>query len=269
MNTKPVVLITGAARNIGFGMAQKFASEGYNVCITARKKDDAQRAANEVMEKYPDIIARGYGMEATDVDSIRRVFANVYGEFERLDALVNNAADPGYNQSILTATPEQFDFVYKCNARGYFFCCQEAAKIMVKQKKGSIVLIGSVHSKSAIPNRITYAMSKGAIDTMNRNIAYELGKFNVRCNLVVVGATYNDRWEGMTEEDYQNKRNNWPIAMESYPKDIANAAYYLASDLSPTTTGSEITVDSGVGVCMLQYDKDWDSKLDERINKMK
>ena len=112
-------------------------------------------------------------------------------------------------------------------------------------------------------------MSKGAIDVMTRNMCYELGKFGIRANTVIVGATYNDRWEGMTEEDYEKKRANWPVGRESYPEDMANAVYFLASDMARTVSGCELRVDSGVLACLLKYDKDWDGKIDERVYKLK
>lgn len=269
ISKRPVILITGATRNIGYAVAERFAKEGYNVAITSRKKDAAEKSAMEIEKKYPEISAKGYSMETNKIDSIRAVFADIKENFGRLDVFVPNATDPGYNQSILSTTPEQFDFVMSCNAKGYFFCCQEAAKLMIERKKGSIVAIGSVHSKGAIPNRITYAMSKGAIDVMVRNMCYELGKFGIRSNVIIVGATFNDRWEGMTEEDYAKKRANWPVGMESYPEDIANAVYFAGSDMSKTMSGASLLIDSGVMSCMLSYDKDWDNKFDDRAYKMK
>ncbi|MBE7092916.1 MAG: SDR family oxidoreductase [Clostridiales bacterium] len=266
---RKAVIITGAIRNIGLAVAKKFAQEGYNVCITGRRQNEATEMAETLKKEFPDVDFLGCALEATNVEQIRETFKKLMDKFGRLDALVCNAADPGYNQSILTTTPEQFDYVMNCNARGYFFCAQEAAKIMVKQKSGSIVLVGSVHSKRALPNRITYAASKGAIDVINRNMCYELGKFNVRSNLIIVGATFNDRWADYTPEDYENKRKNWPLGMESYPEDIANAAYFLSSDQAKTISGAELTVDSGVLAVLNAYNKNWDSEIDNRINLMK
>lgn len=266
---KKVVLITGATRNIGLAIAKRFAKEGYHVCITSRKGEVAEQAAQEISEEFPQVKIVGFGMETSSVDQIRTVFLQVEEMFGRLDALVCNAADPGYNQSILTTTPEQFDHVMNSNARGYFFCAQEAAKIMVKQNSGSILLIGSVHSKRALPNRITYAASKGAIDVMNRNMCYELGKFGIRSNLIVAGAVYNDRWADYTPEDYEKKRANWPLGRESYPEDLANAAYFLSSEQAKTISGAEVCVDSGVMSAMLSYNKNWDQEIDQRINLVK
>jgi len=265
MTKNPVVFVTGAARNIGLAVAKRFAKEGYNVCITSRNQESADAAASEIKNEYPDVEVRGYAMLTNEVEQIQNTFKKVREDFGRVDALISNAADPGYNQSILSTTPEQYDYVMSSNAKGYFFCCQEAAKLMIENGLGgSIVLVGSVHSKRALPNRIVYASSKGAIDVMNRNMCYELGKFGIRSNLLVVGAVYNDRWSAYTPEDYEKKRANWPLGMESYPEDIANAAYFLSSDQAKTISGTELTVDSGVMSVLLSYNKNWDAEKDER-----
>lgn len=112
--------VTGAARNIGLAVAKKFAKEGYNVCLTSRSEKSADSAAREIMSEYPGITAKGYAMLTNDVNQIRETFKKVKADFGRVDALVSNAADPGYNQSILSTTPEQFDYVMNSNAKGYF-----------------------------------------------------------------------------------------------------------------------------------------------------
>lgn len=266
---KKAVLITGAARNTGLACAEKFLSQGYAVAITSRKPDAAEEAVQKLREKFPDADVLGLAMETEKVDDIRAAFAKVKETWGRLDSLICNAADPGYNQSILTTTPEQYDHVMNSNARGYFFCAQEAAKIMLEQNKGSIVLIGSIHSKRALGGRICYASSKGAIDVMNRNICYELGKFGIRCNIIVAGAVYNDRWERYTEADYEAMRGRWPLGAESLPADIANAAFFLCSDEARTISGAELAVDSGVGIVMNAYNKNWDVTRDSRQDLVK
>lgn len=257
---QPVALITGAAKNTGLATARRFAREGYAVCITSRSTGEAVAAAAAIMQEYPAATAVGFQMVPADVPQVRQVFAQLKERFGRLDVLVANATAVGYNQNILNTLPEEFDFVMNSNARGYFFCSQEAAKIMVAQGHGSIVLIGSVHSLRPLANRILYAASKCAIASFNRSIAIELGKYGIRCNCVIAGAIWNDRWTGMTEADLEARRANWPLGRESLPDDIANAVYFLASDEASTVTGTELVVDSGAMASLLKYDKDWDRK---------
>ena len=124
---------------------------------------------------------------------------------------------------------------------------------------GSIVLIGSVHSRGAFPNRIPYAISKGGIEVLNRNAAFELGKYGIRVNCLIAGAIVNDKFIQQTEEEKDARRLNWPLGRESYPEDIAKGVCFLASDEARTITGTSLVIDSGVSACLLKYEKEWES----------
>lgn len=163
-------------------------------------------------------------------------------------------------KSILNTSEEAFDSIVNANLKGYFFGTQAAAKLMIETgSRGSIVLIGSVHSRGAHPNRIPYAISKGGIEVMARNCAYELGKYGIRVNCLVAGAIVNEKFLEQSEEEKEKRRANWPLGKESYPEDIAKSVYFLASDEAATITGTSLVVDSGVSACLLQYQRDWES----------
>lgn len=249
-----VVLITGGVRNSGWAMAQKFASEGYCVCITSRVSEDAEQKADELAKLY-GVRTKGYGLNLKDAEDIASVFADVSKTFGRLDVLVCNSADLGIGQTVMNITPEQFDAVMDVNIRGNFFCCQEAAKIMAGQGSGSIVLIGSVHYKGAVHARVAYAISKGAVASMVHNLAFELAQFGIRVNHLIPGAIRTERWDDISEEETARRRANWPLGIESTGEDIANAVYFLASDQAKTITGAELAVDSGLLTCLLGYSR--------------
>ena len=157
-------------------------------------------------------------------------------------------------------TEEDYDAIVNANLKGYFFGAQAAARLMIKNEcKGSMILIGSVHSRGAIGNRIPYAISKGGIEVLGRNSAYELGKYGIRVNCVVCGAIVNDKFIEQTEEEKNARRANWPLGRESYPEDVAKAVFFLASDEAKTITGTSLVVDSGVSACMLKYDPNWET----------
>lgn len=247
-----VVLITGGVRNSGLAMAQKFASEGYCVCITSRIAADAENKAAELAARY-GVCTKGYGLNLKDTDDISRVVSNVAETFGRLDVLVCNSADLGIGQSVMHITPDQFDAVMDVNIRGNFFCCQEAAKVMATQGSGSIVLIGSVHYKGAVHGRIAYAISKGAVASMVHNLAFELAQYGIRVNHLIPGAIRTERWDNISEEETARRRANWPLGMESTGEDIANAVFFLASEQARTISGAELAVDSGLLTCLLGY----------------
>lgn len=257
---KKVVMITGAVRNTGYAAAQRFAREGWNVCVTSRDEEGAAAAAEKLQGEYPDIRALGVAMDQSSVESITLAFQKVWAAFGRLDAFIPNAAHLGIDMDTLTTTPEQWDAVINANLRGTFFGCQEAAKLMAQTGGGAIAMVSSVHAHQAMPGRIAYAASKAGISAMARCMAVELGHLHIRVNSVIAGAIWTERWLALTPEQAQTRRDRYPAGKESSPENIAAALYYLCSDESPTVTGSELTVDSGATICLLPYDKHWNEK---------
>lgn len=252
---RKVAFITGAVRNSGLCMAQKFAREGYDICITSRVAEDACNKAAELAAQF-GVSAKGYGLNMEDTDDIVRVFEDVKKTFGRLDVLVCNSANLGIGHSTLTVTPEEFDSVMNVNNRGNFFCCQAAAKIMKEREcGGSIVMIGSVHYKGAVHGRVAYAISKGAVASMVHNMAFELAEYGIRVNHLIPGAIRTERWDGISEEEAARRRANWPLGMEATGEDIANATYFLASEQAKSITGAELAVDSGLLTCLINYSK--------------
>ena len=251
MNEKKTVLITGAVRNTGWEIAHRFAKEGYGVAITSRDGEEARNAAQR-LEQESGALCRGYGLDLTNVGDICRVFQEAGEFFGGLSVFVANSANLGVDLDVLSATPEQYDAVMDVNLKGTYFCCQQAAHLM--KEGGSIVIVGSVHYRQAIWGRSRYAASKGGLASLVRSMAYELGPYGIRANYVVAGAIRTERWDDLTPEQIAAKRKNWPLGRESTGEDIANAVYYLGSPLSATVTGTDLTVDSGVSICLLPFE---------------
>lgn len=247
-----IIFVTGATENTGLAIAEHFAGNGYNVVISSRDINKAENTAGILKKKY-NIKAAGYSLDLKNVDDIKRVFAEIKRDFGRLDTFVANSANLGVDLDLLSSTPEAFDDVINVNLRGTYFCCQQAALMMKEQNKGAIVIIGSVHYKAGIWGRGAYAASKGGLASLTRSMAVELGKYNIRTNYIVAGAIHTNRWDGQSEEISAKRRKNYPIGRESTGQDIANAVYYLGTDLSASVTGADLTVDSGIGACLLPY----------------
>lgn len=256
---RPVVMVTGATQYTGFTAAKLFAQRGYDVCVTSRTLEKAQDAACRIQEAVPEAKVLAVQMDPMNVQETQQAFEMVKQTFHRLDVFLANACAACRFKSILSTTESDFDAIVGANLKGYFFGTQYAAKLMIETGvKGSMVLIGSVHSRGALPNRVPYAISKGGIEVLARNSAYELGKYGIRVNCLVAGAIVNDKFIEQTEEEKEKRRANWPLGRESYPEDIAKAAYFLASPEANTITGTSLVVDSGVTACLLQYQKDWE-----------
>jgi len=247
-----VVFITGATKNTGYAIAEKFASEGFDVAISSRDQKSADEAAKKLKDKYL-VKTKGYALDISDVNDIKRVFDDINSTFGRLDTFVANSANLGVDYDILNVTEKDFDDLMDINLKGTYFCCQKAALIMKEQNTGSIVIISSVHSHETIWGRSLYTVSKGGLNALAKSIAIELGIYNIRANAIIAGAIKTDRWNNLTDEQIAKKRANWPIGLESTGEDIANGVYYLGTDLSKTVTGTELTIDSGVLVSLLPF----------------
>ena len=252
---KKTILVTGATKNTGWAIARRFAADGWNVAITSRDASSAEAAASKLKAECPSVDALGVAMDPAKVGDIRAAFASVAAKYGRLDAFVNNAAHLGVGMSVLSSSEADWDAVMNANARAAFFGSQEAVRLM--KDGGSIVFISSCHAKKAVPGRALYTASKAALGGITRSLAVELGCLGIRVNAILAGAVRTDRWDGLSDEEVAARRARWPAGIESSPDDIAAAVAFLCSEGARTITGTEIPVDSGIGVCLLQYNKDW------------
>ncbi len=242
---KPSVLITGAVVNTGFGIARKFASEGYTVFIGSRDEASAHQAAEKITEEF-GVFSKGYRLEATlKEEELKPVFEDIRAQGYLLDCLVLNAANLGIRQEFLTVSMEDFMDVINVNMGWNFALCRQAAHHMMEKGKGSIVFINSNTAYRCIPDRIAYSASKSGALGMMRALAFDLGKYKIRVNAVLPGMIKTDRWEN-NYNDCRNAPSNFtPIGDIADFEDIANAAYYFGSELSKNATGAELVVDGG------------------------
>ena len=248
------VFITGATKNTGLAIARRFAEAGYHVAISSRSEAAAESTAEQLAAEF-GIRAKGYAMALTSTADIADTFRKIEADFGRLDAFVANSADLGVGIGLLGTTENAFDGVVDVNIKGTFFCCQQAAELMKKSGGGSIVTIGSVQGTGAVPGRTVYGISKAAISTLVRYMAYELGEYGIRANNVVAGAIHSERWDSLSQEEISARRSRYPAGRESTEQEIASAVYYLSSEASGSITGTDLKIDSGLTACLLPYKK--------------
>ena len=126
---------------------------------------------------------------------------------------------------------------------------------MKRQGGGAIVTVGSVQALGAVRGRAVYSMTKAAISSLVKNMAYELGEYGIRANNLVAGAIHSSRWDALSEEECAKRRARYPVGRESTEEEIANGVFFLGTDLSASTTGTDLVIDSGISVCLLPYTK--------------
>lgn len=242
---KKYVLVTGASAGTGYAICERFAREGYGVILTSRSANSAEDAARRLTEKS-GVYARGFGLSAGCEGDVQALFQTLRKEGQLVTQLVLNAADLGMNQNALETSYEDWMRVIETNLGWNFTLMREAARHMKECGGGSIVIIGSNTARRAIANRSAYIASKGGLVSLCKALAVEWGEFNIRVNIIISGSIKTARYEARTEEDQRRVCARAPIGDIAAFEDIANAAYFLASDESRVITGAELAVDGGV-----------------------
>lgn len=248
------VFVTGGTVGSGLACAERFAKEGYDVFITSRSGERAKDAADEVAVKY-GVFAKGYALDIRDEQRVIDVFNDIDGLDRFVETVVLNSADMGFGSDpvkgmdFFTVPVEEFQRVFETNLVWNFTIVRQAALRMRERHKGAIVFISSNTAYRAIPNRSAYCASKGGINAMSKAFAVDLGPYGIRSNVVLPGTIKTARWVQMGSKQIVNGTLT-PIGDISDFEDIANAAWYLGSDLSKNVTGTELIVDGGMS-CQL------------------
>lgn len=247
---KKAVFVTGGAAGTGRAIAERFAKEGYDVFITSRNREKAEITANMIAEKY-SVFCKGYELGIRNEEAVKNLFLDIDMQKCTLETVVLNAADLGFGNdpaagmNLFSTSIDDFQRVVDTNIVWNFMIVRQAALRMRRQKKGAIVFISSNTAIRAIPNRTAYSASKGGINAMSKAIAIDLGPFGIRSNVVLPGTIKTERWVQMGIKQIVNGELT-PIGDISDFEDIANAAWFLGSDLSKNVTGAEILVDGGM-----------------------
>ena len=187
-----VVLVTGASRNTGVGIAALFNREGARVCINGSTSESTAQGGHFLREMGLDGFLETPA-DIADTAQVRTMFEKIRATYGHIDILVNNACHQGIGPAFEEMEPEYFLSVIKTNLLGTFQVSQEAVKMMLKQEsRGVIVNLGSNVSLRAIRKRSAYVASKGGIDALTRAMAIDLGPRGIRVNMVAPDAVFAD-----------------------------------------------------------------------------
>ena len=238
------VLITGASRGIGRGIATVFAQHGANVVFTYSSSVDAANVLETELQAL-GVKAKGYQSNAADFEQAQELVENILADFSTIDVLINNAGITKDNL-LMRISEEDFDKVIQVNLKSVFNLTKAVQRTMLKQRHGSIINMSSVVGVKGNAGQSNYAASKAGIIGFSKSVALELGSRNIRCNVIAPGFIETEMTAKLSEEVVAGWRAGIPLKRGGTPNDVANACVFLASDLSSYITGQVINVDGGM-----------------------
>ena len=238
------VIITGATRGIGKGIAIEFAKQGANIAFTYSRSVDEAKALEEELSKY-DVKAKSFQSDASNFDDAHELIESILLDFNTIDVLVNNAGITKDNL-LMRMQESDFDIVINVNLKSVFNMTKAVQKTMLKQRSGSIINMSSVVGVKGNAGQTNYAASKAGIIGFSKSVALELGSRNIRCNVVAPGFIETEMTAKLNEDTVNEWRKGIPLKRGGTPQDIANTCTWLASDLSSYVTGQVINVDGGM-----------------------
>ena len=239
-----VALITGAARGIGKAIALKFAAEGADVAFTDLVINEAAEETVAEIAAFGHKV-KGYASNAASFDETQAVVEQVLADFGRVDILVNNA---GITKDGLAMrmTEAQWDAVIAVNLNSAFNFIHAVLPAMARQRGGNIINMASIAGQMGNPGQINYASSKAGLIAMAKSVAKEMGTRGIRANAIAPGFIISEMTNALPEAVREEYLKNIPLRRGGTPEDIANAALFLASDLSSYVTGQVIAVNGGL-----------------------
>ena len=240
-------LITGSSRGIGAAIALRLAKDGMNIAFNDLNMTMFEN--NDIVDKVKalGVEAEIFCADVSNYDQFEQMVRAVKARFGSIDVLVNNA---GITRDGLMArmSEEQYDMVIAVNQKSVFNMMKLVGNVMLRQKSGHIISLASVTGLYGNPGQINYAASKGAIISMTKTVAKELGSRGITCNAVAPGFIHTPMTDKLTDEQKNAMLNQ--IAMKRYgePEEIASVVSFLASEDSSYVTGQVIEISGGLSM---------------------
>ncbi|MCX2719544.1 3-oxoacyl-[acyl-carrier-protein] reductase [Lentiprolixibacter aurantiacus] len=238
------VIITGASRGIGKGIAEVFADHGADVAFTYSSSEGPALELEKALSSR-GVKAKAYKSNAASFEDSEKLVAQVLEDFGGIDVLINNAGITRDNL-LMRMGEEDFDKVIETNLKSVFNMTKAVQRTLLKQRKGSIINMSSVVGVKGNAGQTNYAASKAGMIGFTKSVALELGSRNIRCNAIAPGFIETEMTAKLDEKTVQGWRDAIPLKRGGTPEDVANACLFLASDLSTYVTGQVLNVDGGM-----------------------
>jgi NAD(P)-dependent dehydrogenase (short-subunit alcohol dehydrogenase family) len=240
-----VAVITGAGSGMGREAALVFSEEGASVCVADVDGEAAEQTAAEAREAFAVTV------DVADAASVEAMYAAAAERYGGIDVLYNNAGiSPADDASILDTEAEAWQRVQDVNTKGVYLCCKYGIPYLLERGGGSVINVASfVALMGAATSQISYAASKGAVLSLSRELGVQFARQGIRVNALCPGPVETPlllRIFGDDPAAYERRRVHLPMGRLAKPREIVNAALFLASDESSYVNGATFLVDGGL-----------------------
>jgi NAD(P)-dependent dehydrogenase (short-subunit alcohol dehydrogenase family) len=237
-------VVTGAAKGIGRATAELFAREGARLVVTDVDEEGLSTLRDRLIEEVPGSEVEAVVGDVSVPEDAKRMIEAAVDGFGRIDVLVANAGVIPLN-TIVDATPEDWDHVMAVDGRGMFLCCKYAVEAMLETGGGSIVCLSSISGLAGQAEQAAYGPAKFVASGLTKHLAVEWADRGIRVNAVAPGTILTEAVADLPEEYKTPMLEAHPIGRLGEPSEVANAILFLASDEASFVTGAILPVDGG------------------------
>lgn len=233
------VVITGGTRGIGRAIAEKFASSDFNVCVIY---NNSQQNAKDLEHEFCNV--KTFKCDISKSSEVLKTAEIILNYYKNIDIVINNAGISSYGL-INDTTETDFDKIFNINVKGTYNVTNAFIKNMISNHSGNIINISSMWGQVGASFEVLYSASKGAINAFTKALAKEVGLSGIRVNCICPGVIKTDMISDLDEQTIDYLTEETPLNRLGTPQDVANMAYFLASEQSSFITGQIIGVNGG------------------------
>jgi NAD(P)-dependent dehydrogenase (short-subunit alcohol dehydrogenase family) len=238
-----VAIVTGAARGIGFAIAERLSQAGARVVVADIDEESAEAAVRRLREGGVEAVEAV--ADVTKPEEVGAMVERAIDAFGKLDVLVNNAGITGRDSSLSKITDQDWERVLKLNLTATFYCCRAAIPRIREQRSGAVVNVASISGKEGNPNMIPYSVSKAGVICLTKALAREVIHDGVRVNCVAPAVIETPLLDQLQPEAIEYMTSKVPMGRMGRAEEVAAVVHFLASDDASFVTGQCYDVSGG------------------------